>query len=95
MKIDTNKLHEVVTVDGLWFSRDFDSKFIVLKTPGDQTILLSDEENAEQELKKEIRIQFNKDTYIILNDEGITLKGKTIKLEGSQKVEVNKSEFTP
>ena len=99
--ISIKQLEGTVTNEGLCIAFNQNKKdkkgTILLKTPEDRIISLSDADvdlqGVAEKPKKEIRLQFDKNTMIILNEDGITLKGKEIKIEGSSKVMVNQSEF--
>lgn len=102
--MNIEKIEENTTREGtkkLWIAHndipgnEDKEKFVLLKTPKNQHLILSDGEDSGMGVKKEIRIQFDEETYLILNEKGITLAGKTITIEGSEKVVINKSELTP
>ena len=84
-----NDLLGTVTENKLWIAYTKKHDAISLRTPNNRRIQLLDMKDNE-----EIRIEFNKETSIVLDSNGITIKAKQINLESDNGiVKINKAEF--
>lgn len=83
--------HALGTVTGqnLWMAYSSNNDWILQQTPKGKRIQLVDIKGNE-----EIRIQYDENTAIVLNADGIILEGKQITLKSSEKtVTINQAEF--